>query len=215
MQLNRDVGSTGEGSPQVGDEGVTNNSSAGLLPNPTIAPVSVPTDVTSSTPTPVIPLQAGLPHLTGLTAQNVESVKRAHELAAKMGFRQDPEFGTIINAFPGQILPDVTIQPKPSKAPVLRLDARGREIDEEGKVVDIPKAKSLSTLKVSNSCQLSIKTVSFLDSISLMKNGKINWRSPVLHWINSIVEFHLFFIFFCVTGEYQQTKEGCIPNPQT
>lgn len=173
MQLNRDVGSTGEGSPQVGDEGVTNTSSSGILPNPTIAPVSVPTEVMSSTP--VTPLQAGLPHLTGLTAQNVESVKRAHELAAKMGFWQDPEFGTIINAFPGQILPDVTIQPKPSKAPVLRLDARGREIDEEGKVVEIPKAKSLSTLKVSNGCQLSLETVSFQDSISIIKNGKINW----------------------------------------
>ncbi|KAH6762647.1 Pre-mRNA-splicing factor 3 [Perilla frutescens var. hirtella] len=146
--LNRDVGSTGDGSSLVGDKGVTTTSSSGILPSPRFAPVSVPTEVMPSTPTPVIPLQAGVPHLTGLTAQNVESVKRAHELAAKMGFWQDPEFATAINAFPGQVLPDVSIQPKPSKAPVLRLDAKGREIDEEGKVVDIPKAKSLSTLKV-------------------------------------------------------------------
>lgn len=145
MQLNRDVGSAGEGNQRVVDKAGAKTSSSGILPSPTSAPVSAPTE---GTPNPAAPLQAGVPQITGLTAQNVEAVKRAHELAAKMGFWQDPEFATVFNAFPGQMPPDVTIQPKPSKVPVLRLDAMGREIDEEGKVVDIPKAQSLSTLKV-------------------------------------------------------------------
>ncbi|XP_057778718.1 protein RDM16-like isoform X2 [Salvia miltiorrhiza] len=140
--LNSNVGSTGVGNQRA------KPSSSGVLPSLTSAPVSVPTEGMPSTPNPAAPLQAGVPQIAGLTAQNVEAVKRAHELAAKMGFWQDPEFTTVFNAFPGQMPPDVTIQPKPSKVPVLRLDAMGREIDEEGKVVDIPKAQSLSTLKV-------------------------------------------------------------------
>jgi U4/U6 small nuclear ribonucleoprotein PRP3 len=51
--------------------------------------------------------------------------------------------------FPGQIVtPDATIPQKPTKAPVLRLDAQGREIDEHGNVVNITKPSNLSTLKV-------------------------------------------------------------------
>lgn len=143
------MGSTGEGSQRLGDKGVGRTSSSGIPPSPTSAPDSVPSDVMPSMPNPAVPSQAGgLPHITGLTAQNVEAVKRAHELAAKMGFWQDPEFTTLFNAFPGQMPPDVSIQPKPSKVPVLRLDAMGREIDEEGKVVEVPKAQNLSTLKV-------------------------------------------------------------------
>ncbi|KAG6434222.1 hypothetical protein SASPL_105845 [Salvia splendens] len=136
--LNRDVGSTGEGNQRVVDKGGAKTSSSGILPSPASAPVSVPSEG----------VPAGVSQISGLTAQNVEAVKRAHELAAKMGFWQDPEFATVFNSFPGQMPPDVTIQQKPSKVPVLRLDALGREIDEEGKVVDIPKAQSLSTLKV-------------------------------------------------------------------
>lgn len=93
------------------------------------------------------PPPSGLPHLAGLTTQKFEAVKRAQELAAKMGFRQDPEFGPLINMFPGQMPPEVSIQPKPAKAPVLRLDPLGREIDEQGNVI-MPKINNLSTLKV-------------------------------------------------------------------
>ncbi|KAM0057366.1 putative U4/U6 small nuclear ribonucleoprotein Prp3 [Helianthus debilis subsp. tardiflorus] len=94
------------------------------------------------------PLVGGVPHIAGLTAPKFEAVKRAQELAAKMGFRQDPEFAPLINMFPGQLPPDVIVQPKPAKAPVLRLDALGREVDEHGNVVNIPKLNNLSTLKV-------------------------------------------------------------------
>ncbi|KAL9230531.1 hypothetical protein vseg_005869 [Gypsophila vaccaria] len=80
--------------------------------------------------------------------EKYEAVKRAQELAAKMGFRQDPEFAPLINLFPGQLPPDVSVVQKPAKAPVLRLDALGREIDEHGNVVNISKPSSLSTLKV-------------------------------------------------------------------
>ncbi|MCI91997.1 U4/U6 small nuclear ribonucleoprotein Prp3-like, partial [Trifolium medium] len=60
------------------------------------------------------------------TATNLEAVRRAQELAARMGFRHDPQFAPLINMFPSQIVtPDVTIPQKPTKAPVLRLDAHG------------------------------------------------------------------------------------------
>ncbi|XP_022012232.1 protein RDM16 isoform X1 [Helianthus annuus] len=94
------------------------------------------------------PLVSGVPQLAGLSAPKFEAVKRAQELAAKMGFRQDPEFAPLLNMFPGQMPPEVVLQPKPAKAPVLRLDALGREVDEHGNVVNIPKANNLSTLKV-------------------------------------------------------------------
>ncbi|XP_068637721.1 protein RDM16 isoform X2 [Aristolochia californica] len=81
-----------------------------------------------------------------LSIPNIEAVKRAQELAARMGFHQDPEFGPLINLFPGQSAPEVAVQQKPAKAPVLRLDALGREIDEQGNVINVP--KPTSTLKV-------------------------------------------------------------------
>ncbi|KAG9453811.1 hypothetical protein H6P81_006715 [Aristolochia fimbriata] len=83
---------------------------------------------------------------TTISASNFEAVKRARELAARMGFHQDPEFGNLINVFPGQSAPEVAVQQKPAKAPVLRLDALGREIDEHGNVINVP--KPTSTLKV-------------------------------------------------------------------
>ncbi|KAK4353376.1 hypothetical protein RND71_028894 [Anisodus tanguticus] len=90
----------------------------------------------------------------GLTAQNYEAVKRLQELSVKMGFRQDPEFSSLINMFPGQMHPEVTIQPKPAKSPVLRLDAFGMEFDEQGNVVNVPKPSStlkyLSCLNILN-----------------------------------------------------------------
>uniref|UniRef100_A0A0C9RNL1 TSA: Wollemia nobilis Ref_Wollemi_Transcript_8155_3912 transcribed RNA sequence n=1 Tax=Wollemia nobilis TaxID=56998 RepID=A0A0C9RNL1_9CONI len=81
---------------------------------------------------------------------NYEAVKRAQELAARMGFHQDPESMSFLNMFPGQVSDEFGTagQPKPAKAPVLRLDAQGREIDEHGNVIDKPKITSLSTLKV-------------------------------------------------------------------
>ncbi|XP_031502434.1 protein RDM16 isoform X2 [Nymphaea colorata] len=92
---------------------------------------------------------ADAPSLLGLpNVANMEAVRRAQELAAKMGFRQDPEFGPLLNLFPGQISVNITAQQKPAKAPVLRLDAQGREVDEHGNVINLPKLTNLSTLKV-------------------------------------------------------------------
>lgn len=155
LNKNKGPNSTREGLPQVGPKeslqpsanaGIfptpVASSDAGVLPTPGSAPgTSILTSVASTNPPP-----SGLPHLVGLTAQKYEAVKRAQELAAKMGFRQDPEFAPLINMFPGQMPPDVTLQPKPAKAPVLRLDALGREIDEQGNIVNMPKPSS--TLKV-------------------------------------------------------------------
>ncbi|XP_050210020.1 protein RDM16 [Mercurialis annua] len=89
---------------------------------------------------------ASVPGLANIT--NIEAVKRAQELAAKMGFRQDPEFAPLINLFPGQVPAEVSVAQKPTKAPVLRLDALGREIDEHGNLVNLTKPSNLSTLKV-------------------------------------------------------------------
>lgn len=123
---------------------------SGVIPAPPQSR-SVPTatsagGITTSLPS-ANPPPSGLPHLAGLTTQKFEAVKRVQELVAQMGFRQDPEFDPLMNMFRGQIPPEVSIQPKPSKAPVLRLDPLGREIDEHGNVI-MPKINNLSTLKV-------------------------------------------------------------------
>nr|GLL20805.1 U4/U6 small nuclear ribonucleoprotein Prp3 [Ipomoea trifida] len=155
--LNKGAGPTREGSQQVGatESHKASSSSAGVQPALVASSNSgiLPTPASSAPSTLDLPAGAsvnlppsGLPHLAGLTAQKYEAVKRAQELAAKMGFRQDPEFAPLINMFPGQMPQEVTIQPKPAKAPVLRLDALGREIDEQGNVVNMPKPSS--TLKV-------------------------------------------------------------------
>lgn len=87
------------------------------------------------------------------TAASYEAVKRAQELAARMGFHQDPDFAPLINMFPGSFVADTGgLAPKSTKVPVLRLDAQGREIDEHGNVINKPKMTNLSTLKVC-SCQ--------------------------------------------------------------
>ncbi|KAI4339216.1 hypothetical protein MLD38_024178 [Melastoma candidum] len=92
---------------------------------------------------------SGVPTAVGVVSvPNYEAVKRAQELAAKMGFRQDPQFAPLINLFPGQPAAEIVLPQKPTKAPVLRLDALGREIDEHGNVVNIAKPSNLSTLKV-------------------------------------------------------------------
>ncbi|XP_051143329.1 protein RDM16 isoform X2 [Andrographis paniculata] len=150
--LKRDTGTTGEGSSVVGEKEASKASSSGqgILPTPPVTSSAVTPSAASASlaDSSDIKPQSGLPHIPELTAQKYEAVKRAQELAAKMGFRQDPEFAPLINMFPGQLPPEVTVQAKPSKAPVLRLDALGREIDEHGNVVNVPKVNSLSTLKV-------------------------------------------------------------------
>ncbi|XP_039060185.1 protein RDM16-like isoform X2 [Hibiscus syriacus] len=109
----------------------------------------------SSAPTTSAPVASSMPSTTGMAAvpglasiPNLEAVKRAQELAAKMGFRQDPQFAPLINMFPGQVQVDVPVPQKPTKAPVLRVDALGREIDEHGNIINVTKPSNLSTLKV-------------------------------------------------------------------
>ncbi|XP_039070548.1 protein RDM16-like isoform X2 [Hibiscus syriacus] len=101
------------------------------------------------------PIASSMPPTTGMAAvpglasiPNLEAVKRAQELAAKMGFRHDPQFAPLINLFPGQVQVDVPVPQKPTKAPVLRVDALGREIDEHGNIINVTKPSNLSTLKV-------------------------------------------------------------------
>lgn len=114
--------------------------------------------MTASTSVPATTAAGNMKLVTGMASAmpgyanipNYEAVKRAQELAAKLGFHQDPEFMPLLNMFPGQV-PDqfgIAGQQKPAKAPVLRLDAQGREIDEQGNVIDKPKITNLSTLKV-------------------------------------------------------------------
>ncbi|CAI9091521.1 OLC1v1026577C1 [Oldenlandia corymbosa var. corymbosa] len=154
--LNKASGVNRESSPHLGPApGVNNTPSTGsgipATPSSLASSSPVTTSRMSTLPAvgdPMNPPPLGLPHLSGLNPERFEAVKKAQELAAKMGFRQDPEFAPLINMFPGQLLPDVAIQPKPAKAPVLRLDALGREIDEHGNVVNVPKVNTLSTLKV-------------------------------------------------------------------
>ncbi|XVF83418.1 hypothetical protein PTKIN_Ptkin16aG0484200 [Pterospermum kingtungense] len=104
---------------------------------------------TSAVAASVRPPASGMADVPGLASiPNLEAVKRAQELAAKMGFRQDPQFAPLINLFPGQVQADVPVPQKPTKAPVLRVDALGREIDEHGNVINVTKPSNLSTLKV-------------------------------------------------------------------
>ncbi|XAR72069.1 hypothetical protein NMG60_11018569, partial [Bertholletia excelsa] len=136
-------GVSSEGSPLSAlKEGPKDSSStAGLLPTPVNA-ATLPAAAATS----VNHLASGMASSAGLTPTSIEAVKRAQELAAKLGFRQDPQFAPLINMFPGQMPPELTS--KPTKAPVLRLDPLGREIDEHGNVVNTTKATNLSTLMV-------------------------------------------------------------------
>ncbi|XP_052477895.1 protein RDM16 isoform X3 [Gossypium raimondii] len=104
---------------------------------------------TSAAAAPMKPPAGGVAAVPGLASiSNLEAVKRAQELAAKMGFRQDPQFAPLINLFPGQVQADILVPQKPTKAPVLRVDALGREIDEHGNIINATKPSNLSTLKV-------------------------------------------------------------------
>ncbi|XBI75516.1 hypothetical protein VPH35_068881 [Triticum aestivum] len=71
----------------------------------------------------------------------------SQEIATKRGFRQDPQFAPSINMLPGTSS-GLNVPQRPAKAPVLRLDAQGREIDEHGNVISMTKPSNLSTLKV-------------------------------------------------------------------
>ncbi|KAH9703315.1 protein RDM16 [Citrus sinensis] len=125
-------GSSSDGSGKVQGPAATASDAAAAAAAASVQP-----------PTSSVPAFPGLANIT-----NIEAVKRAQELAAKMGFRQDPEFAPIINCFPGQPPVDAAVPQKPTKAPVLRVDALGREIDEHGNVVNRTKPSNLSTLKV-------------------------------------------------------------------
>ncbi|KAF8397575.1 hypothetical protein HHK36_016495 [Tetracentron sinense] len=155
--LNKGANSSSDGALKEGTKAPSSiiGTHHGSVP-PKTAAMTTPPQATSSALTlpamdaaSVKPPASGMAGLAGLTTiQNYEAVKRAQELAAKMGFHQDPEFAPLINMFPGQITTDVAVQQKPVKAPVLRLDALGREVDEHGNVVNMPKLTNLSTLKV-------------------------------------------------------------------
>ncbi|KAK9065041.1 hypothetical protein SSX86_016424 [Deinandra increscens subsp. villosa] len=147
--LNKGVVSSTEKTGQVSaKEDMKVPFGSGVIPGP-LQPISTSAQTSLSGSTASMqPIISGLPQLAGLTAPKFEAVKRAQELAVKMGFRQDPEFAPLLNMFPGQMPPEVVLPPKPAKAPVLRLDALGREVDEHGNVVNIPKLNNLSTLKV-------------------------------------------------------------------
>ncbi|XP_031250080.1 protein RDM16 isoform X2 [Pistacia vera] len=133
--------SSGTGIMQGTGSTTGNALSSGAMPSSSNLPAAAAASVK--------PPASGVPTIPGLTnIPNIEAVKRAQELAAKMGFRQDPEFAPLINLFPGQMPTDVAAPQKPTKAPVLRVDALGREIDEHGNVVNVTKPNNLSTLKV-------------------------------------------------------------------
>ncbi|KAJ8760279.1 hypothetical protein K2173_011691 [Erythroxylum novogranatense] len=146
--LNKGLGPSTDGSSSSGSrEGSKNLStnhttvvSGGSLPSS-----SSSTTVGAASAMPPAAVVASIPGLTN--SHNIEAVKRAQELAAKMGFRQDPQFAPLINLFPGQVQGDVAVPQKPTKAPVLRVDALGREIDEHGNIVNVTKPSNLSTLK--------------------------------------------------------------------
>ncbi|CAF2252825.1 unnamed protein product [Brassica napus] len=111
------------------------------------------TRVQSSTTTPAVSAgtssASALPHAVfpgPESTSNIEAVRKAQELAAKMTFRHDP---SALNYFSGQAPTEtMAVTQKPAKPPVLRVDALGREIDEHGNVISVTKPSNLSTLKV-------------------------------------------------------------------
>ncbi|KAF3509378.1 hypothetical protein F2Q69_00008173 [Brassica cretica] len=114
------------------------------------------TRLQSSTTTPAV--SAGTSSASALShavfpgpesTSNIEAVRKAQELAAKMAFRHDPKFSSTLNYFSGQApTKTMAVTQKPTKPPVLRVDALGREIDENGNVISVTKPSNLSTLKV-------------------------------------------------------------------
>ncbi|XP_045815219.1 protein RDM16-like isoform X1 [Trifolium pratense] len=150
-QLNKSSTSNSQESTHLGSktESAAPSLGVGVVTRPTISASLGPVPNMSIFPAAANPPASGTSAAGVTTATNLEAVRRAQELAARMGFRHDPQFAPLINMFPSQIVtPDVTNPPKPTKAPVLRLDAHGREIDEHGNVVNVTKPSNLSTLKV-------------------------------------------------------------------
>ncbi|CAJ2631084.1 unnamed protein product [Trifolium pratense] len=150
-QLNKSSTSNSQESTHLGSktESAAPSLGVGVVTRPTISASSGPVPNMSIFPAVANPPASGTSAAGVTTATNLEAVRRAQELAARMGFRHDPQFAPLINMFPSQIVtPDVTNPQKPTKAPVLRLDAHGREIDEHGNVVNVTKPSNLSTLKV-------------------------------------------------------------------
>lgn len=148
MQLNKGANARKDASQNLGSKELKPPSvTAGILHAP--APSGIRFDSSKLPIAPAASSTSGMIAEAGLTAvPNLEAVKKAQELAASMGFRQDPQFAPLINLFPGQVATDVAAPQKPTKAPVLRLDALGREIDELGNLVNATKPNNLSTLKV-------------------------------------------------------------------
>lgn len=157
LQLNKVVSSSTDNSQVASDKDGGKISLVGAFQSGPSGSMSIASATDAQTmqkvpevaPSENISSAVGVDVLPGLTnIRNIEAVKRAQELAAKMGFRQDPEFAPLINMFPGQLSADMAVPQKPAKVPVLRLDAQGREIDEHGNVINMPKLTNLSTLKV-------------------------------------------------------------------
>lgn len=97
---------------------------------------------------PGIPgIQGFIPGLGNMSSY--EAVKRAQDLASRWGFQQGPIPILQMVTPPTAEELAAAAQARSVKAPVLRLDAHGREVDENGNVVDKPKITSISTLKVS------------------------------------------------------------------
>lgn len=99
----------------------------------------------------VLPGMTGMPGMAAAganvtTLANHEAVKRAHELALRLGFHQIPYGMPVMPTMLPTMGDDGSV--KSVKAPVLRLDAQGREVDEHGHVVERSKVTSVSTLKV-------------------------------------------------------------------
>lgn len=150
MQLKKVTKPTSEGSPHT------------RVPSPATTPAAS-TGTSSASAVP----HTGLAGLGSIS--NIQAVRRAQELAASMGFHQDPMFAPVINLFPGQAPSDTADAQRPEKPPVLRVDALGREIDEHGNVISVTKPSNLSTLKVSNVNLYVLSFHVFLFMIELLK----------------------------------------------
>lgn len=88
---------------------------------------------------------------------NLDAVKRALEIAAKLGFRRNPKVAR-------------------TKAPILRVDALGREIDSHGNVVNLVQPSNLSTLKDRHQQKQAFETKKNDNSVCGAARGSI-WRS--------------------------------------
>ncbi|KAH1045764.1 hypothetical protein J1N35_036548 [Gossypium stocksii] len=143
--LNKSTGSSSVAT-SVTVQGPVSSVTTAIASGPSSSSVLPSTSAAAASMKPPASGVAAVPGLASIS--NLEAVKRAQELAAKMGFRQDPQFAPLINLFPGQVQADILVPQKPTKAPVLRVDALGREIDEHGNIINATKPSNLSTLKV-------------------------------------------------------------------